>query len=76
MVMQAQDTFSATLDDGTERFVAKGDVMPDGHELVKRDAAASRDNPGRTPLFKPLDLGEDDPPPDPKPAAARGRGAR
>lgn len=54
MAMQAQDTFVAVLDDGTERFVAKGDVLPDGHELVKRDRK------GSGLLFKPLDLGDED----------------
>jgi hypothetical protein len=56
MVMQAQDTFVATLDDGTEMRVTRGEVLPDGHELVKRDLTGT--------LFKALDLGE------PEPAAA------
>jgi hypothetical protein len=68
--MQAQDTFVAVLDDGTERFVAKGDPLPDNHELVKRDLAASKDNPTRTPLFRSLDLGEDEEA-KPKPAARK-----
>jgi hypothetical protein len=53
-MQQAQDTFIAVLGDGTERFVAKGEVFPDGHELVKRDQA------GTGTLFRPLDLGEDE----------------
>jgi len=68
--MQAQDTFVAVLDDGTERFVVKGDPFPDNHELVKRDLAASKDNPTRTPLFRPLDLGEEESA-KPRPAARR-----
>lgn len=61
MAQQAQDTFVAVLNDATERFVAKGEVLPDKHELVLRDQAASKDNPDRTPLFRPLDLdGEGD----------------
>jgi hypothetical protein len=64
--MQAADTFVAVLDDGTERHVRKGEVLADSHELVKRDVAAAKDNPGRAPLFRPLDLGDEDE--DPKPA--------
>jgi hypothetical protein len=41
MAQQAQDTFVAVLDDGTERLVTKGEVLPDSHELVKRDAKGS-----------------------------------
>jgi hypothetical protein len=56
MAQQAQDTFVAVLDDGTERLVTKGDVLPDSHELVKRDAK------GSGALFRPLDIdGEDKP---------------
>lgn len=54
MAMQAQDTFVAVLDDGSERFVAKGEVLADGHELVKRDQR------GSGMLFRPLDLGDED----------------
>ena len=53
-LMQATDTFVATLKDGTERLVTKGDVLPSGHELVKRDQAGSKT------LFRPLDLGGGD----------------
>jgi hypothetical protein len=57
MAMQAQDTFVAVLDDGTERLVTKGEVLPDSHELVKRDAQ------GSGLLFRPLNLdGEEKPP--------------
>ena len=55
---QAQDTFSADLQDGTTRLVTKGDPLPESHELVKRDLAA-QDTPGRVALFKPL--AEDEP---------------
>jgi hypothetical protein len=51
---QAQDTFVAVLADGTERFVAKGEVLSDKHELVVRDQKGSGT------LFRPLDLGDGD----------------
>lgn len=63
MAQQAQDTHVAVLDDGTEKLVAKGEVLPDSHELVKRDQAAMKANPGRTPLFRPLNIDGDEPPP-------------
>jgi len=66
VAQQAQDTFVAVLDDGTERFVSKGEPFSDSHELVRRDVAATKATPGRLPLFRPLDLGEDE-------APARGR---
>lgn len=53
--MQAMDTFVATLKDGTERLVTKGEVLPFGHELCKRD----REGSGT--LFRPLDLGDEAP---------------
>ena len=62
MAMQAQDTFVAELKAGP-LFVAKGQVFADGHEVVKLDA-------GRGLLFKPLDLGDEEPPAA-KPAPAR-----
>ena len=58
---QAQDTFVAGLEDGTERLVAKGEPLPETHELVKRDLAAAKDNPERTLLFRLLDSGEPEP---------------
>ncbi len=64
MAQQAQDNFVAVLKDGSERFVAKGEVFPDSHELVKRDQAAS----GL--LFRPLDLGEEEPPLKPRSRSA------
>ncbi|HEY2060038.1 MAG TPA: hypothetical protein VGH57_16840 [Amycolatopsis sp.] len=56
MAQQAQDTFVTTLADGTERLVAKGDVLPDSHELVKRDAK------GSGLLFRPLNVDGDEAP--------------
>jgi hypothetical protein len=64
MAQQAQDTFIAVLDDGTERLVTKGEVFADGHELVKRDLK------GSGMLFRKLDLGEDEEA-KPKPAARK-----
>lgn len=69
MAMQAQDTFVAVLGDGTERLVTKGEVLSDGHELVRRD----RDGSGL--LFRALDLGEEDKPA-PAAKAASGRAAK
>ena len=66
---QAQDTFVAGLEDGTERLVTKGEPLPESHELVKRDLAAVKADPSRTPLFRAL--GPDEPPP----AKPRPRGA-
>jgi hypothetical protein len=68
MAKQAQDTFVAELKDGTIRRVTKGEVLPDRHELVKRDMEGSGT------LFRDLDLGEDEKPPaksepDPPPEA-------
>jgi hypothetical protein len=57
--MQATDTFVATMKDGSDQLITKGQVLPFGHELVRRD----RDGSGT--LFRPLDLGGEDEP-DPK----------
>jgi hypothetical protein len=54
--MQATDTFVATMKDGSDQLVTKGQVLPFGHELVKRD----REGTGT--LFRPLDLGGEDEP--------------
>jgi hypothetical protein len=62
MAQQAQDTFVAVLDDGTERLVTKGEVLPDSHELVKRDAN------GGGALFRTLDIDGADSTPAPAPA--------
>ena len=55
---EAADTFVATLADGTDRLVVKGQPFPDGHELVKRDQ-----NPetGSGNLFRDVDYGEESP---------------
>ena len=58
---QAQDTFVAGLEDGTEKLVVKGEPYPETQELVKRDLAAAKDNPERTLLFRLLDSGEPEP---------------
>ena len=63
---RAQDTFVADLKDGTSVRVVKGEVLPEGHELVKRDMDGSGS------LFRPLD----DSPAEDEPKAARGRAAR
>jgi hypothetical protein len=61
--MQATDTFVATMSDGSDHLVTKGQVLPFGHELVRRD----REGSGT--LFRPLDLGgEDEPEPKSDPA--------
>jgi len=57
VAQQAQDTFVAVLGDGTERLVTRGEVLPDSHELVKRDA----DGAGL--LFRPLNIDGDEEPP-------------
>ena len=64
---QAQDTFVAGLEDGTERLVTKGEPLPESHELVKKDLAALRDNAGRIPLFRLL--ADDEPGPVASPRA-------
>lgn len=64
MAQQAQDTFVATLPDGTMRRVTKGDVLADWDELVKHDQASGGV------LFRKLDLGEDQAP---TPPTRRGR---
>lgn len=64
---KAQDTFVATLKDGSEVFVAKGDLKEESHELVKRDQA------GTALLFAPLDPAE--PPPKSAPAKAEPKAA-
>jgi hypothetical protein len=58
---QAQDTFVAGLADGTEKLVTKGEPHPESDELVKRDQAALKADPGRAPLFRLLDEGEPEP---------------
>jgi hypothetical protein len=68
---QALDTFVAGLQDSGEVLVTRGAPLPETHELVQRDLAACKADPGRAPLFRPL--GEDEPPAAPK-ARRGGRG--
>lgn len=62
----AQDNFVGESAEGAWLTVHKGQTYPDGDPLVAldRDAAdaAARDGRARTPLFAPLDFGEDEPP--------------
>lgn len=55
---RAQDTLAYELEDGTQGLVTKGDVLAGNHELVKRDAAASKADKSRMPLFAPMETGE------------------
>ena len=61
MAYQAIQSFSAAFGDGRPDVpVTKGEVFPDGHELVRRDLdTAGGRQAGQ--LFKKLDLGEDEP---------------
>jgi hypothetical protein len=66
---QAIQSFSAEFGDGRPaQAVNKGEIFPDGHELVRRDLDESG---GRQPgqLFKKLNLGEEEPPPASAPKA-------
>lgn len=72
MAYQAIQSFSAEFPDGRPaQAVNKGEIFPDGHELVRRDADTGG---GRQPwqLFKKLDLGEE-PKSEPKAAARPAR---
>jgi hypothetical protein len=51
MAKQAIDTFVAVLADGTERVVVKGQVLQDGHEVVRHAPN----------LFVQFDTGDDVP---------------
>jgi hypothetical protein len=62
--MQAQDTFTVQLKDGSSLRISKGEVFAASHEVVKLDD-------GRGLLFKPLDFGEEDVPPPAKSAPAK-----
>lgn len=66
MAHRAQDTFVATLPDGTMRRVSKGDILADNDEMVKHDQA------GDGVLFTKLNFGEDEPEP---PKTRRGKAA-
>lgn len=68
MAQQAQDTFVITLPDGTMHRVVKGEVRSDRDALVKHDQA------GDGVLFRPLDLGDDEPPAKSEPAKADPKG--
>jgi hypothetical protein len=66
MAHRAQDTFVATLPDGTMRRVSKGDILADNDEMVKHDQA------GDGVLFVKLNFDEAE---EPAPKAPRGRKA-
>ena len=69
MAYQAIQSFSAEFGDGRPaQSVNKGEIFPDGHELVRRDADTSD---GRAPwqLFQKLDLGDEEPQVPVKPAS-------
>jgi hypothetical protein len=68
MAHQAQDTFTVELKDGSVLRVARGEVYPDNHEVVKLDD-------GRGLLFRPLDLGDDDAPAKPAPKSRPSKGS-
>ena len=79
MTWVAQDNFVGETAEGAWLTVAKGQAFPDNHPLVRldRDAAeaAAKDGRARTPLFAPMDLGEEEPPAAaPKRAAASRKG--
>ena len=63
-MQQAQDTFVAEMDDGSQVRVTKGEFLPESHPLVKRD----QDGSGT--LFKQVYLAEDERPA-PKSAPAK-----
>ena len=61
MAYQAIQSFSAEFPDGRPALaVNKGEVFPDGHELVRRDMDTSGGRAAGQ-LFKKLDLGEEPP---------------
>jgi len=61
MAYQAMDSFVAALEDGSEVRVMKGEILPDKHELVRRDLKGSGT------LFRKLDLEDEEPPAGPRP---------
>ena len=67
MTWVAQDNFVGETPEGAWLTVSKGQAFPDNHPLVRldRDAAdaAAKDGRSRTPLFAPMDLGEEEPAP-------------
>ena len=59
MAYQAIQSFSAEFPDGRPtQSVSKGEVFPDGHELVRRDADTSGGRQAWQ-LFQKLNLGEE-----------------
>lgn len=74
-MQQAQDTFVAEMADGSQVRVVKGEFLPEGHELVKRDQS------GSGMLFRQVYLAEDEKPApksapakaEPKPAPAKAK---
>lgn len=70
---QAQDTFVAGLENGTDQLVTKGTTYPETHELVQRDLAAGTED--RIALFAPLDSGGDEAPPAKPPRRSRSSSA-
>jgi hypothetical protein len=66
MTWVAQDNFVGESPEGAWLTVQKGQAFPDNHPLVRldRDAAeaAAKDGRARTPLFAPMDLGEEEAP--------------
>ncbi len=52
MAKQATDTFVATLNDGTEHRVTRGEVFPDGHAIVRHAPS----------LFSEFDTGSNEKP--------------
>jgi pyruvate/2-oxoglutarate dehydrogenase complex dihydrolipoamide acyltransferase (E2) component len=71
----AQDSFVGETPEGAWLTVVKGQTIPDGDPLVALDReaadAAAREGRARTPLFAPLDTGEEEPPPAPAAKAAK-----
>jgi hypothetical protein len=66
MTWVAQDNFVGETPEGAWLTVQKGQAFPDNHPLVRLDRegaeAAAKEGRSRTPLFAPLDLGEQDVP--------------
>jgi hypothetical protein len=79
MTWVAQDNFVGETPEGAWVTVQKGQAFPDSHPLVRldRDAAAvaAKDGRSRTPLFAPMDLGEEEEPAPKAKAAASRKGA-
>ena len=65
---KAADTFVAMLDDGSQRFVTKGETLPENHELVAQ--MLKRDQEGADAVWRLLDPGETEAPKSEPEAAA------